>query len=326
MSLLPRGYARRAQEIIVPNNFHRSTTNIFLPHHHTQAPEPTIEFVKEYKVDVIVQTRDILDMALSLIDHLTSDGIGVPVAYVPMSFKSEPFEVRAEIVTTLLMPWYVSFYASWAYAEVEHGAHIHVVRYEELVKDTKNVLASCLTFAGEMRNVNVYNRAIKVGEKRDTTRFNKGVIGRGAIELPAACILELRRMVDAHKDPVIKKAMEKIQNYETIPAAGATKPESAPISMEQHPKSPRVSGRTMASSSPSTASHDAANEAEATHGAAEGDPKAAAASPDAAASTNKTAGQATSTRHSGSAIRKTRSSERISTPSEAGANGRSRSR
>lgn len=196
----------------MPPDFDRNVENVFIPHHHSQATEPTIEFALAYDVSMIVQTRNIFDMTVSLIDHLTNDGIGVPIAYVPTSFRKEPFNTRAEIVTTLLMPWYISFFASWAYAAVDNKVRVHYLEYESLLRDPIPALAACLTHAGEMRNINVYNRALKQGAHREQTRFNKGIPGRGRAQLPSHCITELTRMVQLHSDATIATQLKRILN------------------------------------------------------------------------------------------------------------------
>lgn len=206
MSMLPKGFGRRDQELVVPQRYKLSHHNVFMPHHHTKASELTLAFIKQYHVYVIVLRRRILDIAISLVDHLTNDGVVVPVGYIPMAFKTQSFEERCAIVARLLMPWYMSFYASWAYAALEQDTHILFLNYEDLVRDPKEQLARCLTFAGEVRNVNVYNTAI-AKTKTTETRFNKGVIGRGRRELPAAIQQQIIELLSLHSDKVVHDAL-----------------------------------------------------------------------------------------------------------------------
>jgi len=211
-SLVPRGFARRAQEIVVPPGFDKIVDNIFIPHHHTKATEPTLNFLKEYKVGLMLMTRNMYDNTISLVDHLTNDGIGVPIAFVPKSFRTESFEKRCDIVASLLMPWYISFYASWAYAQAD-GIPIHIVPYETLHRDTISTLASALTFLDEMRNINVLNRAMKEGGDKTLTRFNRGEVGRGLRELPDSAKRIIDHICTAHTDPTINNFLKYV--YET---------------------------------------------------------------------------------------------------------------
>jgi hypothetical protein len=206
MSLQPRGYPRREQELVATKKFRFSESHVFVPHHHTKASELTIEIVKNYNIRVILMTRDIYDMTLSLIDHLEQDGVNVPIGFIPISFKGLPFEQRARAVAKLLIPWYISFYASWAYAQHDHKLNVHIVSYESLHDNTLRTLASCITFAGEMRNVDVMNGAI-TRVKKEETRFNVGTVGRGHQELSADVKGIIDDLMQQHTDPIIQKML-----------------------------------------------------------------------------------------------------------------------
>lgn len=204
--IIPRGFARREQEISIPRGWDAIHDNVFLPHHHSKASEPTMAFIKAYRVNMLILTRDLADNTVALIDHLTNDGVGIPNGYIPLSFKKESFDTRAEIVISMILPWYISFYASWAYAEADEGIKPCYISYERLVSDTMPELARCLTHCNEQRNVNVYNLAIKKGAEREQTRFNKGKPGRGA-NLPTQHRKEILRLCEIHQDPIIHNAL-----------------------------------------------------------------------------------------------------------------------
>lgn len=209
VSLLPKGMGLRAQEIIVPEIYLRSKTNIFLPHHHTQASEPSVSFVQEFAVLPVLQMRNIFDTTLSVIDHLTQDGIKLPITYIPSSFRTESFETRAEIVASLVMPWYIGFYGSWFAARQDETIPLHIIQYEKVLEDCVRELAAVLTYAGEQRNINVFNAAKKAGSQHELTRFNKGIAGRGKIQLPSECLGYLSELCRIHKDPM----MIELQKY-----------------------------------------------------------------------------------------------------------------
>lgn len=210
MQIIPAGFARREQEILVPQEYMSARSHVFLPHHHSKASEPTISFVKEFNVKVVILTRNVYDTVVSLIDHLTQDGVGIPNAYIPMSFRDEPFDRRAEIVIRCVLPWYISFYASWAYAEAEHQIHPLYVAYEQLLTQPVKVLSRCLTHIHEVRNINVYNRALLECQKVKT-RFNKGFAGRGSM-LSNAHHAAIDEIINAHTDTVIRTALERIMH------------------------------------------------------------------------------------------------------------------
>jgi hypothetical protein len=200
---------RGEQEIRVTRMFTNYPGNLFLPHTHTKASEATIGFVKGYNVKVIMPIRNLLDTLTSAHDHLTTLGPRLPCGFISSTFKSLTPDEQRTVVINIMVPWYVSFYASWAYAIAEHGIKVHFVDYDAMLRDARKELVSALSFIGVKRTDRVIDRAVDEAATKPT-RFNKGVTGRGETHFSITEIQKIDEIVQCHKDPIITSMISKV--------------------------------------------------------------------------------------------------------------------
>jgi hypothetical protein len=179
---LVNGYDRREQEVDLRPMLRYAEGNIFSPQQHCRASQPTLDFIRQFRVTPIIQTRDILDSVVSFRDHLLNEGLGMPMAHVDECFLSMDEERQYDMIIDLAMPWYFNFYASWFSNENLDSGKVLFVGYEELLMDTPGTLDRILDHIGEE------SFKARVGGIVDTvnagnTRKNKAVIGRGRTKL-----------------------------------------------------------------------------------------------------------------------------------------------
>jgi hypothetical protein len=175
---LLNGHDRREQEVDVRPLLRHMDSNIISPHQHCRASLPTVDFIKLFRVQPVIQTRNILDTVASLRDHILNDSQRWPMAYVDGEFAKFSEEKQYDFIIDMFLPWYFNFYASWLRVEGIEPAGLLFVSYEEMMTDTRSVIRKILDYLKETRSDAEITAAIeKTGKSR--TRFNKGVTGRG---------------------------------------------------------------------------------------------------------------------------------------------------
>lgn len=207
---LPKRFARREQDVHITRQFDACKENIFIPQMHTKWNEVSQKFISDYKVRPIIITRDLFDNALSVRDHMVNIGVGLPTGFTPPYFKELPFNDQMEIVIRIMMPWHLSFYASWAWAEATRDVKICYVDYNELVANPLPELARCLAHLSETRSATQLQEAIDFASDPTLTRFNKGIVGRGHTDLNKAHKAALMALFSCEKEPRIRASLERV--------------------------------------------------------------------------------------------------------------------
>jgi hypothetical protein len=209
MSLIAKA-GRQEQEIRVSRTFVQTPTNLFLPHTHTKAGEVTINFVRNFKVKVIIPTRSIDDNLVSVHDHLTQLGVALPIGYISPTYPKMDVEEQKEILIRMVLTWYINFYACWAYAEVEHGIKPLYLPYEQTVENPNRALERCVNFIGIKRSSKQIQAAVDQANN-EPTRYNYGVTGRGIAFFSQADQVKINEMMSLQKDPIIVDALQKVR-------------------------------------------------------------------------------------------------------------------
>ena len=108
---LVNGYDRREQEVDALPLLRYPDINILSPHQHCRASQPTVDFIKAFRVTPIVMTRNVFDSVVSLRDHLVRESRAMPMAYVDDEFLKWDAERQYDFVIEMFLPWLLSFYA-----------------------------------------------------------------------------------------------------------------------------------------------------------------------------------------------------------------------
>jgi len=209
---LKPGIIRAEQDVYLPEQFRNNTTeNVFSPHTHTKFNEYTDRAIKEYGIQTIILTRNLYDTCVSICDHITLDDVTLPVSWLPASVRQLSNEDLKSLVIRVCLPWYASFYASWAYCELDS---VHFVRYEDLVAHPLSCLTATLTKLGVRRHISTLRTALKKATP-NLTRFNQGQIGRGMTELTTVERQHIDTLITSYKDEKITSLLKWVHTETT---------------------------------------------------------------------------------------------------------------
>lgn len=170
---------RREQEIDVRRMLEFPNVDLFTIQQHCRYSGPTCDFIKNFRVQVILQGRNLWDSVVSLRDHFLQESTITPVCYADDTFRSQPLVRQLDWVIDLAVPWFLSFYASWFTGRQAGEVDFFWIDYESLCRDTAGQLRRIVQHLGLSRSDDEIEEAIQqtVGAP---TRLNVGRAGRGA--------------------------------------------------------------------------------------------------------------------------------------------------
>ena len=147
---------------------------------HTRASPYLVTMSKEYSIKPIVMTRNLFDCMVSIKErivryqHKTKASSGLVFSHtIPAHRNMTDVEIERYIIK-FVIPWYISFYASWKSANIESIW----ITYEDLVTNTEACLSRVLESVHIDPNLQAIKNAIKKSSE-DNTRLNVGKVGRG---------------------------------------------------------------------------------------------------------------------------------------------------
>lgn len=148
--------------------------------HHTRATQANLQIMQGFGIRPIILVRNLYDMVFSVHDFMLNAGARGAVFGFPEGFQTLEEGRRLDYVIDMVMPWYVSFYVSWANAAQRGDVELHWIRYENLVEQPMDELQAIMDFCELPVFSCVIQTAVEhVNQNRDQTRFNKGIVGRG---------------------------------------------------------------------------------------------------------------------------------------------------
>ena len=134
----------------------------------------------KYKINVVVMTRSIYDVIVSLKDrirkykHKVNDSSALVFAKtIPFHSKFSDEQLESYILK-YAVPWYFSFYASWCCSTLNPA----LLKYEDLIVNPVVVLKKLFIHFNYNFDENCAYSAIEA-TKKSNTRLNKGIAGRG---------------------------------------------------------------------------------------------------------------------------------------------------
>jgi hypothetical protein len=180
-------FGRNEQELYLPkliDNYGRS----IVTQQHTKATLPNIQLFRRFGIRPVIVVRNIFDVVPSIRDYLLKEGVeGFPSLYATEHFRSLPEEEQHDFLITYAIPWYFSFHASWY--DAAHNGSIETLwlTYEDLVGDWAAGVRAVLDFYGlDHSEEEVRSTLEAMQQRRQETRINKGVVGRGQSGLTRA--------------------------------------------------------------------------------------------------------------------------------------------
>lgn len=173
-------FERNEQELYLPklvDNYSRS----IVTQQHTRATLPNLQLFRRFEIRPVILLRNIFDVVPSIRDYLLKEGVeGFPSIYATEHFRTLSDTEQYDFLITFAMPWYFDFYASWFDAARDGNIDTLWLTYEELVKDWAAGIRSVLDFyRQEHSEAEVQSALETMKQRRQQTRMNKGVVGRG---------------------------------------------------------------------------------------------------------------------------------------------------
>jgi hypothetical protein len=195
-SLVNQEWGRREQELDVRPMLLDTHQDLFTTQQHICFSEATRNFIRQFRVRPILLGRNVFDALVSYHDHLM-DTTAVPAAFVPAEFATWPREQRLDFVVQLIAPWYASFFASWFSAKRDGEIEFHWVGYEDLFADPVATLEGILEYLKVDRPREKIVGTIESISKQQT-RFNVGIVGRGAAAFTLEQRLQIQHLFSYH--------------------------------------------------------------------------------------------------------------------------------
>ncbi|MGB0629379.1 MAG: tetratricopeptide repeat protein [Alphaproteobacteria bacterium] len=174
---LAHAYLENEQELYLPAVRALAKQNKIVQQH-CRASTPNVHIIQAFDMRTVVLVRNLFDTLVSLRDFW--DGGAVRTSFFYGDWNAFDDETKLETLTGHVAPWYVSFFASWKMAEAAGAVAPKWVSYENMMPSKTETLTSVIEHAGLLANPQRIDALVgELEEKRHTTRFNKGVSGRG---------------------------------------------------------------------------------------------------------------------------------------------------
>jgi hypothetical protein len=194
-TLAINGWDRREQVVDFRNMLNNRSLDLFSLHQHCPFSNTEKAFIDKFRVEVILQGRDMLDTIVSCYDHLRSISTCQSWAYFDEAFASLDSQQQMDAVVDLVVPWYLKFYCSWFAARSRGEVRFLWITYEEMLRDPSAVLRRVIDYLGESRTDGQIADALRDAPKRGSVvlgqppggamKFNVGKAGRGQAMLSA---------------------------------------------------------------------------------------------------------------------------------------------
>jgi hypothetical protein len=176
------GFWENEQELYLPSFLHMARTNAVVQIH-AKASMPNIHILQAFRIRPVLLLRNVFDVLLSWKEFL--DG-GAWVNTYCKEYLSLSDADRLDYVVDERTPWYLQFFASWSYATANHLIDARCIVYREMSEDKLQALRSICDWYALAKTDDEIAAAIERVETSGGTRFNKGIVGRGAGALTEA--------------------------------------------------------------------------------------------------------------------------------------------
>jgi Protein of unknown function (DUF1232)/Sulfotransferase domain len=230
-AVLVPAYGRREQELdeFCLRQFDRFD---FVAQNHVHFSDWTAEMCGDYGLAPIVLVRSLLDVIVSLRDHLRNDGPVSPIYFVEPHHAALDDAQLELMIARLALPWYINFYMSWRQAP-----DAMMIQYEDLTAHPREVIGKVLAFSGAVVTPAEVDAAIAQVRGAGASRFNVGRAGRGANLRPEVlrAVLELIEFYpEALADPYIQAT--RAQCLEALTGAAASVPAPTAPAVARRPR------------------------------------------------------------------------------------------
>jgi hypothetical protein len=158
---------------------------------HVKATDHNAELMHKYGIRPIVLVRNLLDVVVSLDDHLRQEDHRMPTGFVHREYMNLEFDQRMDFLIRVHLPWYFNFFMSWREASPELSTF--PLTYERLFSNVRQSLEEILSFYRISASPRQMTAALDRVRQTDT-RFNQGCSRRGEQLLSAEHKASIREL------------------------------------------------------------------------------------------------------------------------------------
>lgn len=197
---LPLSYAymQNEQELHLPYLLSRLEYNT-VTQQHCRATDPNVQILEAFGIRPVVLVRNLFDVVLSLADFY--DGGAIINTFFAPRWGKLTAEHKYDLIIDHMMPWYISFFASWADVMRAGRLDCKLVTYDAMIDDKPGMLAAILAHQCLSKSAAECTAAVTaVDGAAAGTRLNKGVGGRGVAALSDAQKERIRRLASYYSD------------------------------------------------------------------------------------------------------------------------------
>lgn len=192
------GYLQNEQDIHLPFLLARLEAST-VTQQHCRATVPNVQILQAFGIRPIVLVRNLFDVVLSLADFYDT-GADMNTFFSGRWGALAP-DRKHDLIVDHVMPWYVTFFASWMDVIQAGRLDARLVTYEDMIADKPGTLAAILAHQGLTKSLEECAAAIAtVDGDVARTRLNKGVGGRGVAALTEAQKDRVRRLAGYYSD------------------------------------------------------------------------------------------------------------------------------
>lgn len=173
-------------------------------HVHMQALPANRHFIEALDLKPAIMLRSVPDMLVSYLDMLDKEPL-TPNHWlntaIPPRFTGFSDGAKADFMIETILPWYASYFATWADFVRAAPERVCVLRYPDLHGDPVSMLERLLAHSGLPRSRKVCELSLAaVWQERGEHRFNKGVDGRGRARFSAEQLKRIAHMLFENYD------------------------------------------------------------------------------------------------------------------------------
>lgn len=161
---------------------------------HSRASEANIQLMQAFAIKPVILVRNIYDSVISLLDFYTK-GFTFSTFFDKEEFLKFDEEKKIDLLIEYAIPWYFQFVASWQRAERENRLGIMWLTYEQMIADKTKAVQNIFEFYGIQAPAEIIRQKIfEIESDGEKNRFNKGIAGRGKVQLTIAQKEKIRHL------------------------------------------------------------------------------------------------------------------------------------
>ena len=190
----------------------------YVAQHHVRYSHWTADMCRHYSLAPVVLVRNLLDVAVSLRDAVRKDGPVWPFFFAQPHHAELSDAELEEMIVRLALPWYVNFYTGWRQAP-----DALLVEYEHLIADPVGTVGRVLAHVGVAASTADIAAAVREISANDRSRFNVGLVGRGA-GLRPDLVPDVLQMVDFYPEAASDPYIETLRTQSQTDVSGRVAP------------------------------------------------------------------------------------------------------